>query len=103
MKAGQLKLVFSIFDEKAAAFGMPFFTVNEAMALRMILATARDQNTNIAQFPGDFTLFVIGEWDEDDGRIEMYPAHKSLGTVLQILAASESPMAEIASELSEVK
>lgn len=84
------KKMFSVFDEKANAFLDPFFAKTEGMAIRMFEQTLQDPQCPFAQFPGDFTLFMIGTWDEFTGKPEPleHGTVSSLGTALQYMPRS---------------
>jgi len=75
--------VFSVYDVKAEAYLPPWVAQTTAVALRRFQATAQDANSDFARFAADYTIFEIGEWDEDSGSIVMYEAKHNLGTALQ--------------------
>lgn len=75
--------VFSVYDSKAEAYLPPWVAQTTAVALRRFEATAQDSNSDFSRFAGDYTIFEIGEWDEDGGSIVMYEAKHNLGTALQ--------------------
>jgi len=76
--------VYAIYDSKIEAFKQPFFSPNRNAALRMWDRLANDkQNDMIGAYPSDFTLFEIGEWDDNSGVISALGAKVSLGTALE--------------------
>lgn len=60
-------LVFSIRDVKLGSFLQPFFSQNLATATRTIVHTLRDPQSHFRQFPDDFILFHLGEFDDELG------------------------------------
>lgn len=62
-------LVYSIFDEKAAVFGVPFFMKNKGIALRAFGDLIKDGNTSINKHPDDFKLYYLGEFDDNSGSL----------------------------------
>lgn len=60
---------FSVFDSKAKAFGTPFFASNDQVALRMFSASINSGDSYVAKFPADFTLFRVGDWDDEHGAL----------------------------------
>lgn len=58
-------MCFSVFDSKAAVFGTPFFMSREAAAIRAFSDLANDPNTMVGKHPSDFSLFHIGDFDDD--------------------------------------
>ena len=59
--------VFSVFDTKAAVYGTPFFMAREQMAIRAFTDLCNDGNTMVGKHPEDFTLFHLGDFDDDAG------------------------------------
>ena len=71
--------MFAVYDSKLGAFFTPFFMAHAALAQRAFTATANDPQSQICQHPQDFTLFELGEWNDELGQIAMYPKHVNLG------------------------
>lgn len=61
--------VYSVFDAKAAVYGVPFFMPKDGMAVRAFTDLANDSNTMCGKHPEDFTLFKIGEFDDATGQV----------------------------------
>lgn len=78
--------VFSVYDEKAAAFIVPFFLPEQAMAIRTFTASACDDQHQFGRFPEDYTLFEIGLFDLQSGQYEPYDAKLCLGSALEARA-----------------
>jgi len=57
---------FSIFDQKTETFSAPFFVPKLAMAQRVITQQLMDPRTDIAQFPEDYHLYRVGEFETDN-------------------------------------
>jgi hypothetical protein len=58
---------YSIFDQKAGAYMAPFAALNDAVAVRMLTATARLPDNHLGQFPEDYSLFFVGTFDDEEG------------------------------------
>lgn len=56
--------VYAIFDRKAQIYSQPFFTPNEAVAVRMLRGMVREPGTQIHQSPEDFTLYALGRYND---------------------------------------
>lgn len=59
--------VFSIRDQKAEIFNPPFFQATHGEAERNFRAAVLDPKTQFHQFPEDFDLYFLGEYDTDKG------------------------------------
>lgn len=77
--------VFTVFDSKAGAYLQPFFSVNVATAIREFGSAAQSEGHAFHRHSGDFELFLIGEWDQFEGRVSMYETKQTLGIASQFL------------------
>lgn len=59
--------VFSVRDQKAEAFMSPFCTTTAGVAVRHFTSMCQDKGSQIGQFPEDFALFMLGEYDDSKG------------------------------------
>lgn len=75
--------IFSIFDSKAEAFHMPFFSPTKGTAIRSFAQAANDESSDFFKHAGDYTLFEIGDWEELQGDGKFYEAKINLGTALE--------------------
>lgn len=78
-----LQKVFSIFDDKAAAYLQPFFLDTTGQAIRAIQDCVSDPNHNFAKHTADYTLFQIGEFDNTTGVFQPFEK-TSLGNFLEL-------------------
>lgn len=62
-------IVFAIRDSKAGFYGSPFTKASRGEAERDFTRFARDEKTTVAQFPTDFDLFELGEFDIKTGKV----------------------------------
>lgn len=69
---------FAIYDSKTKIFGTPFFSINNATAIRTFTDAANDAQTNINRHPEDFSLHHIGTFDAETGEIKGC-THTNLG------------------------
>ncbi len=61
--------LYSVKDTKLGKFCTPFTAPNDEIAKRMLQSTIMAGGNNIAQFPEDFQLFKLGNYDEDTGEL----------------------------------
>lgn len=73
--------VCSIYDSKADAWMRPFVAQSTNAAIRSfgdeVNSSSRD--SMVAAHPEDYCLYELGEWDERDGKLEVYSSPRSLG------------------------
>lgn len=65
--------VFSIRDSKADAWLQPFFSPNQATAMRSMREHLSDPSQHLAKHAEDFNLFVVGSYDDGDGTLTGVP------------------------------
>jgi len=73
---------FSVYDSKVKAYMKPFFTTAAGHAIRSFEQAVNDPQTELCRHPADFTLFEIGEYDEDSAKFDNHNTPISLGTAL---------------------
>lgn len=61
--------IYTVYDSKADAYLKPFFSQSNGAAIRSLTDTVNsgDNNNMITSHPEDYSLFLIGEWDESTG------------------------------------
>lgn len=79
--------LFSIYDSKAAAYTQPFTLPSGAHALRQISEVLiGDRQTPFSDYPEDFTLMEIAEWDQLTGQVKPYMTFESHGNLAHLKA-----------------
>lgn len=58
--------IFTVYDNPAKSYLLPFFAQNTAVAIRIFEAAIQDPNHQFNRFSEDYTLFLIGEYDDDN-------------------------------------
>lgn len=76
--------MFTVYDSKAEAYMQPFFQMSTGQAVRAFENSCNDERTEFFRHAADFTLFEIGEYDDQIGKTLCYEAAINLGTALQI-------------------
>ncbi len=75
--------IFTVFDAAAEAYMQPFFQHNRGIAIRSFSEAANDASQAIGKYPADFTLFEVGEYDDQNCSMTMLDAKRNLGTALE--------------------
>lgn len=77
--------IYAVLDCKAEAYLQPIFAPTNAVAKRIFIEAALDQNHNFHKYAADYTLFEIGKFDEETANITAIPPN-NLGNALQLTA-----------------
>ncbi len=60
---------YSIYDSKAVAYLPPFMCHSEGIAIRSFTEACNSEGHQFGKFPADYTLFHIGEFDDETGKL----------------------------------
>lgn len=60
---------YSIFDNKALQYYPPYFASTDAAAARSFGDLANDVNTNVGRHPGDYSLFCVGTYNDNNAAL----------------------------------
>ncbi len=88
---------YSVYDSKAEIYLPPFCFPTHGASLRAFKETCNDGQSSIAKHPADYTLFYIGEWDDNIG-IQETVTHINLGNGLDQVDNQELPFPQQAQE-----
>jgi len=78
-------IICSVFDGAAERFLAPFPTETVETAIRSFRQAVNEQKHQFNKFPEDYTLFGLGEFNEETGALEAYNPPRKLGMALQML------------------
>lgn len=78
-----LHKLFSVFDSKTGVFTPPFAFAHRGDALRSFQQLTNDTKHQFCKFAADYTLFEIGEFDDQSGLCSLYEAKENLGLAKQ--------------------
>lgn len=85
----KMNKLYSIYDSKAKLYFRPFTARTRGEALRLFQQAANDKQTQIGEYPEDFILFEIGEFNDSNGNLTAEP-HTSLGKALDYVRPTQS-------------
>lgn len=75
--------IFSVYDAKAEAFLQPFFAKATGQAIRSFTSAVNQPDHEFFRHAADYTLFYIGEFDEDTGTVEgLKNGNENLGNAI---------------------
>lgn len=93
-----MKFLYTIMDSKAEgslnAFGPLFPADNDNLAQRLLINTLTApgaERTNLRAFPDDFTLVVLGSYDQITGEIKTLPRRVVCSVKSVVLTLSSVP------------
>lgn len=71
--------IFTVYDAKSEAYLTPFFALANGQAIRSFEDSANEVGHAFNKHASDFTLFVIGEYDDAHAKITPYSSIINLG------------------------
>lgn len=81
--------VFAVYDSRVSAFMQPSFLRSSGEAERMFVDIVNDGQSIISKHPADYTLFELGEYDDQNGKLMPHAAPVSVINALQLKSAPE--------------
>lgn len=73
---------FAVYDSAAARYTDPWPAPTVEMALRRFRHTVNQEGNDISMFPEDYSLFHVGEFDPETGRLSGFETPRSLGVAI---------------------
>lgn len=61
--------IYSMYDSAAKAYTVPFYAQSDGVAWRLFADKVNDPETVVGKHPEQFTLYLIGHWDDENGSI----------------------------------
>ena len=60
---------FAVFDAAAGLYGVPMFLNSKGVAVRTFMDECNNPQSSINKHAADYTLFQIGEYDDNTGEL----------------------------------
>lgn len=73
----------AVFDSKVGAYSPPFFVKTKGEAIRSFTDACADDNLPFKKHPGDYRLFLLGEFDDNSGLLT------AVGNPVPLIGADE--------------
>jgi hypothetical protein len=80
---------FSIFDSKIGSYSKPVFLRSKGEAIRAVTSEVQSKESELSKYPADFTLFEVGEYDDDTGTMIPAAANISIGCCIEFVLKLE--------------
>lgn len=81
--------LFSVLDVKAQSFAKPFCDESAVNALRGFSRVVNEGNNPLHDFPDDFCLCEMGDFDPQSGKLSPAASPINLGSARTVLRAAE--------------
>jgi hypothetical protein len=85
---------YTVYDNKALTYNVPFFTSTDGSAVRMFADLANDTNTQIGRHPSDYSLFFIGGYDDSKGALLPESPLRHVADATSLLKLAPTPLFE---------
>lgn len=83
--------VFSVFDKAAGAYLQPFFMNTKGEALRSFMDALGDEKHQFRRHAPDYSLFYLGEYDEQHGAfLQSNGGPELMGQAHELVAKKEN-------------
>lgn len=92
--------VYAVRDDKAAAYLLPFFQLTTGMAIRSFSDRCNDITHGFCQHPEDYTLWQLGDYDDETGLISPHPVPLLVRQGVQCKTQTELEQAPLLREAS---
>lgn len=73
--------IFSVRDNAVDAFLQPFFSPTHGSAIRSLTEVVNDENHTFHKHAADYSLYLLGEFDDATGVITVSDPHRILGLI----------------------
>lgn len=83
---------YSIFDNKALQYHPPFFASTDAAAVRSVRDLVDSSDTAVGRHPGDYVLYLVGEWDDQQGRFSALSPLVHIVDAISLLPQKPTPL-----------
>jgi len=87
--------VFTVYDSKVEAYLSPFVAPTKGVAIRSITDAVANPKSEFHRWPGDYTLFEIGEYDNSTAIYTMHKAQVNLGCLIEFAKSEENDPRQI--------
>ena len=78
--------IYSIKDAKAEYFTQPFFKKTHGEAERDFTTLCRDEKSQINQFPEDYDLWYLGDYDDNSGKMSPLDTPQHIIKAVQVIS-----------------
>ena len=77
--------VYAMYDVKANFYHPPIVLANDEVLKRAIISQYKDSDNQVSQFPEDFKIYCIGDYDDNSGVIKPLSPIRHVTTVAELI------------------
>jgi len=74
--------IYVVLDKLAGAYGSPFVMQNDSIAVRDFAFACRQPESSLSRHPEDYSLWCIGAFDDNSGRIAPLEKMRHVGDAI---------------------
>lgn len=86
---------FAIYDGKGLCYGVPFFMGQSGQAVRAFDDLVNDERSAVNKHAGDYVLYEIGTFDDNDGVLKSIAPQVLLGHGLDFKKVTALPVSPV--------
>lgn len=97
-------MVYAVYDSKAAQYGQLITLPTRGVALRSFADVVSRRDSQIAQYPADYALYELGEYDQSSGKLVAHSVPQfvvSAAAVVQQFREASGPTESVSQEGSK--
>jgi hypothetical protein len=79
-----MQKLYTLYDCKSETYAAPILHRARGEALRAFSDGINSPGHTLNKYPEDFTLFEIGEWDDQTGEIKLYDARVTVANAIDL-------------------
>lgn len=83
--------MFAVLDKKAGFYHPPQIAHSKADALRTFHGIVNGEQSQVTRYPSDFSLWIIGEWDQFLGVVTAFPKPEFLEEAINCVKTQGAP------------
>lgn len=87
--------VFAVYDVKAEAYMRPYFAPTKGVGVRAFEDEVANAETPAGMHPEDYQLYILGEFDDNEGKFILPSAPLHVLNGVQVIAKHHSKSSEV--------
>lgn len=93
--------VFSVRDVKADSYGALICCPTRGIALRVFAEACANPQSPMSQYPADFSLYEVGDWDASSGTLVGHKVPEYVASAAEVIQSMKSPTVAVEAEVAK--